>query len=153
MRIGYAIAGRTWMYTHVVPRSPDLTPRHSVLNQCDLLAPLGVGACEPSTDPVEMADDLLAGARVTERLRGAGLDGRHSLIVIHVSAGNPFRRWPAASFQALVVALARRDARRRVVLTSGPSDAEAAQAIAAAARLELGGQADAVPDGKSPMGV
>jgi ADP-heptose:LPS heptosyltransferase len=39
MRIGYAIAGRTWMYTHVVPRSPDLTPRHSVANQWDLLSP------------------------------------------------------------------------------------------------------------------
>src|SRR5690606_16921092 len=29
-RIGYTIAGRTWMYTHPVPRAADLMPRHSV---------------------------------------------------------------------------------------------------------------------------
>src|SRR5262245_29966654 len=41
MRVGYGIAGRSWMYTHVVPRAAELTPRHSVLNQWDLLDPLG----------------------------------------------------------------------------------------------------------------
>src|SRR5215510_1284108 len=39
-RIGYTIAGRSWMYTDVVPRAADLAPRHSVLSQWDLLAPL-----------------------------------------------------------------------------------------------------------------
>src|SRR5688500_3263000 len=57
MRIGYAIAGRRWMYTHAVPRAADLAPRHSVLNQFDLLAPLGIDRCEPARDPVEMSDD------------------------------------------------------------------------------------------------
>jgi lipopolysaccharide heptosyltransferase II len=146
MRIGYAIAGRRWMYTHVVPRSPDLTPRHSVANQWDLLAPLGIDDGDPSTYPVEMPADPSAEARVARRLQRANIDGRHSLVAIHVSAGNPFRRWPSSSFQELVVALARRDTRRRIVLTSGPSDAEAAQAIALAARKELGALADAVPD-------
>jgi ADP-heptose:LPS heptosyltransferase len=46
----------------------------------------------------------------------------------------------------VVVALARRDPRRRIVLTSGPSDAEAARGIADAARVELGPLAEAVPD-------
>jgi len=146
MRIGYAIAGRTWMYTHVVPRSPDLTPRHSVANQWDLLAPLGIEPCDPSRDPVEMREDAAAASRVIERLRSAGIDTRHALVVVHVSAGNPFRRWPASSFQELVVALGRRDPRRRIVLTSGPSDAQAAQAIADAARTELGPLADTVSD-------
>ena len=41
-RIGYAIAGRSWMYTTVVPRAADLAPRHSVVNQWDLLRPLGI---------------------------------------------------------------------------------------------------------------
>src|SRR5688572_7827346 len=41
-RIGYTIAGRSWMYTDVVPRAADLSPRHSVANQFDLLAPLGI---------------------------------------------------------------------------------------------------------------
>src|SRR5689334_11922331 len=31
MRIGYAMPGRSWIYTHRVQRSPDLFPRHSVL--------------------------------------------------------------------------------------------------------------------------
>ena len=40
MRIGYSIAGRTWMYTHVVERDPPTSaPRHSVQNQADLLRP------------------------------------------------------------------------------------------------------------------
>ena len=68
MRIGYTIKGRTWMYTHVVPRAADLTPRHSVANQWDLLQPLGIDGGDPATDPVEMADDPDARARVARRL-------------------------------------------------------------------------------------
>ena len=36
-RIGYDIAGRHWMYTRTVPRARELRPRHSVVNQWDLL--------------------------------------------------------------------------------------------------------------------
>src|SRR5687767_6491686 len=57
MRIGYTIKGRAWMYTHAVPRSPDLMPRHSVLNQWDLLAPLGIAGCDETADAVEMSED------------------------------------------------------------------------------------------------
>src|SRR6267142_1800127 len=78
MRIGYAIAGRAWMYTHVIGRTPDEAPRASVANQWDLLAPL-----DPS---------------------------------------------------------------RLIILTSGPSDASAAKAIADGARATLGPLAAAVPD-------
>jgi len=45
-----------------------------------------------------------------------------------------------------VLALARRDPARRIILTSGPSDAHAASAIADAARITLGPLAQAVPD-------
>jgi lipopolysaccharide heptosyltransferase II len=145
MRIGYTIAGRSWMYTHVIPRAADLTPRHSVLNQWDLLAPLGVGPADPAADPIEIASDPQAAAAVERRLRDAGI-AHHPLVVIHVSAGNPFRRWPADSFVALVCDLARRDARRRIVLTSGPSQADAARRIAAEARQRLGPLAATVPD-------
>src|SRR5262245_44274092 len=34
-RIGYTIRGRSWMYTDVVARAPDLGARHSVANQWD----------------------------------------------------------------------------------------------------------------------
>ncbi len=40
-RVGYAVKGRSWMYTEVVPRPADLRPRHSVENQWDLLPHLG----------------------------------------------------------------------------------------------------------------
>lgn len=129
-RIGYRTSGRSWMYTHVVPRPADLSPRHSVLKQWDLLAPLGIGACDPSRDAVEMPDDPDAAARVGRRLADAGIAPQHALIVLHVSAGNPFRRWPPDNFVALVAELAQRDPARRFMLTSGPSDADAARAIA-----------------------
>ena len=148
MRIGYSTRGRSWMYTHVVPRPADLGPMHSVVKQWALLEPLGVGACDPARDSVEMPGDRAAVARVERRLADAGIPASHPLVVLHVSAGNPFRRWPAASFAALVVDLARRDPRRRFVLTSGPSDAEAARAIAGQARERLGAGGLAVTHGQ-----
>jgi len=62
-----------------------------------------------------------------------------------VSAGNPFRRWPEESFDAVVVALAQGDPNRRIVLTSGPSDAEAARRISVTARARLS-TPESVPD-------
>jgi ADP-heptose:LPS heptosyltransferase len=137
MRIGYTIKGRSWMYTHAVHREPNLLPRHSVLNQWDLLAPLGIGPCDPARDSVEMADDAQALARVAERLSAAGVPAGAPLVVIHVSAGNQFRRWPEESFRSLVTALLQRDPRRRIAVMSGPSDAEAARRIANSARAGL----------------
>jgi lipopolysaccharide heptosyltransferase II len=145
MRIGYTIKGRSWMYTHVVPRAADLTPRHSVLNQWDLLAPLGIPAADPVANPMEMPHDLHAAAFVERRLRDAEID-TNPLVVIHVSAGNPFRRWPPESFVSLICRLATRDPRRRFVLTSGPSQADGALEIAAEARMKLGPLAHTVPD-------
>jgi len=124
VRIGYSIKGRSWMYTHVVQRSPDLAPRHSVVSQWDLLAPLGIETCTPEHDAVEMGEDPTAVARVDDRLRKAGITPDATVIVIHVSAGNPFRRWPEEAFRRVVTALADADPRRRIILTAGPSDAE-----------------------------
>ena len=145
-RIGYNIKGRSWMYSHVVQRTADDAPRHSVANQWDLLAPLGIGAADPARDPLEMTEDPQAAASVERRLRAAEISGAHLLVVVHVSAGNPFRRWPRESFEALVTTLARRDPARRIILTSGPADAQVANAIADAARATLGPLAQVVPD-------
>jgi ADP-heptose:LPS heptosyltransferase len=136
-RIGYAIKGRSWMYTDVVPRAADLAPRHSVVNQWDLLRPLGIDECDPERDSVEMAADPAAAARVADRLRGAGIGPEAPLIVVHVSAGNPFRRWPEQSFCEVLVRLAEADPRRRILLTAGPSDAAAAQRVMTTARARL----------------
>ena len=146
MRIGYAIAGRSWMYTHVIARPRDEAPRPSVVNQWDLLAPLDVDRPDPARDPLEMVEDAQATESVDRRLRDARIGSAHPLVIVHVSAGNPFRRWPHESFEALVVALARRDPSRRIILTSGPSDAPAAKAVADRARAALGALGAAVPD-------
>jgi lipopolysaccharide heptosyltransferase II len=136
-RIGYTGTGRRWLYTDVVERAPDLGPRHSVANQWDLLGPLGIGPPDPEQMPVEMVEDPEAAARVSLRLAAAGLKG-HPLVVLHVSAGNPFRRWPEDAFAAVAERLVRHDPSRRVLFTSGPSDANAARRSAAMARQRLG---------------
>jgi lipopolysaccharide heptosyltransferase II len=140
-RIGYDIQGRAWHYTRVVPRARDLRPRHSVVNQWDLLTAMngwpGTPA-DPGRFPTEMTVNPDAARRIAERLRDARVTANTTLIVVHVSAGNPFRRWPEPAFSRLVAALARIDDRRRIVLSSGPSDRLAADRIADAARLELG---------------
>ena len=145
VRIGYRIPGRAWMYTHVIPRPRDEAPRPTVANQWDLVAPLGLDQPDPVRNPLEMEEDTAAAASVDQRLRHKGI-GAHPIVVIHVSAGNPFRRWPPESFEALAIALARRDPSRRIILTSGPSDAGAANAIAERARTALGPFAAAVAD-------
>lgn len=148
MRIGYRAPGRTWMYTHPVLRPADLAPRHAVANQSDLLGPLGIALGDPSVDPVEMPLDADADARVMRALADAGFTAAHSLIVIHVSAGNLFRRWPQAAFAALVTQLARRDPARRFMLTSGPSDTDAARAIVNTVAADLGPGSTVVAHGQ-----
>lgn len=139
-RVGYAIKGRSWMYTEVVPRPADLRPRHSVENQWDLLHHLGRPL---PTEPdrvrhrVRMEESPVAAAAVERRLADAGIGPSERLIVVHVSAGNPFRRWPADHFVELAVQLAANAPDRRIILTSGPSEAEAARAIVERARQRL----------------
>jgi lipopolysaccharide heptosyltransferase II len=142
-RIGYNVEGRAWLYTRTVHRARELRPRHSVENQWDLLGAIeGWRATPPdrAADAVEMAPDPAVDARIAQRLRALGISDRHELMVVHVSAGNPFRRWPEPAFVRLVRALAEGNERRRLVLSSGPSDRAAADRIASAARVELGSE-------------
>lgn len=140
-RIGYHVQGRSWIYTRAVSRARELRPRHSVVNQWDLLAAIEGWkgeAADPARDAVEMTPDRTAEQRVGERLAAAGVDAGHELILIHVSAGNPFRRWPEPAFVELVTSLAAANSRRRLILSSGPSDREAAARIIGGARRALG---------------
>jgi lipopolysaccharide heptosyltransferase II len=137
-RIGYTVGGRSWMYTRRIPRSRGLRPRHSVENQWDLLAALDIGPPDRAEDAVEMPVDDRTAAQLQERLQSAAVGDDHRLIVMHVSAGNPFRRWPVGSFAAVAAGLARRDPSRRVVVTAGPSDRHAADRVIAEARALLG---------------
>lgn len=136
-RVGYDVVGRGWMYTTRVHRPRELRPRHSVQNQWDLLRPLGIDAPDPRHDSTEMPENATAAAAVASRLAEAGIRPTQTMIVVHVSAGNPFRRWPAAAFVELVANLAAADQGRRIVVTSGPSDAGARQQIIQMARARL----------------
>jgi lipopolysaccharide heptosyltransferase II len=137
VRVGYEVPGRAWMYTERVARPRELRARHSVVNQWDLLRPFGIDAPSPDLDPVEMAVDRVAAAQVADRLARAGAGANDRLAVVHVSAGNPFRRWPVASFAAVIAGLASRDAQCRVIVTAGPSDRDAAARAIADARALL----------------
>ena len=136
VRVGYEVAGRSWMYTRRVARPRELRPRHSVENQWDLLAALGIERPSREDDPVEMCVDPGILARVEARLAGCGVGPDDEIVVVHVSAGNPFRRWPLASFAELAASLAEH-AGRRIVITSGPSERDAAGAVIAGARARL----------------
>jgi lipopolysaccharide heptosyltransferase II len=137
VRLGYEIAGRGWMYTRRVGRPRALRPRHSVENQWDLLASLGVAPPDRLAFPAEMTAEPDAVARVGERLAQAGVGESNALIVVHVSAGNPFRRWPIDHFAELVSALAEADEDHRIVVTSGPSEHAAGEGVVADARARL----------------
>jgi ADP-heptose:LPS heptosyltransferase len=144
-RIGYDLPGRAWCYTTRVPWKRSLVPpRHSVANQWDLIAPLGIDPPDPAIDPVTMVVDADAAARVAARLAEAGVPPGAPLVVVHVSAGNPFRRWPAASFARLVASLAEADRARRILITSGPSESDAAEGVAAEARRLAGDAAGGI---------
>lgn len=150
-RIGYDIPGRRWCYTVRVPWHPDLMPpRHSVQNQWDLVTPLGVAPPTPHGDPVRMTPGDEARRTAMARLAAAGVAEDAPLIVVHVSASNPFRRWPRAAFVQLVTALAETDPRRRIMITAGPSEAEAASAIADDAAALAAAAAAAIVRGGEP---
>ncbi len=141
-RIGYDLPGRRWSYTRRVPWTRSLVPpRHSVVNQWALLEPLGIPAPDRAADPVTMRFDAGAVRRVDDRLLAAGVDRSSPLVVMHVSAGNPFRRWPARSFAETAAALAAADPARRIIVTSGPSESAAAEGVANEARTLAGARA------------
>ncbi|MEO6222644.1 MAG: glycosyltransferase family 9 protein [Vicinamibacterales bacterium] len=143
-RIGYDIQGRSWMYTDVVHRPRGLHPRHSVENQWDLLTAVDAsfaGAADRSRFRVEMAATSEARASIAAHLAKHGIsetDAGTQLVVLHVSAGNPFRRWPEQAFADVAAGLVAQSPDRFVLVTAGPSDREAAQRVLSAARNRAG---------------
>jgi len=131
VRIGYTVSGRSWMYTRRVARPRGHRDRHSVRNQWDLIEALLPGAPppDPASDPVEMPALASAALRLDARLRGHGIEATHELIVIHVGAGNPFRRWPESSFADVAAALSATQPNRRIILTTGPAQTLHAETV------------------------
>lgn len=144
-RVGYDVSGRSWMYTERIHRPKAHRERHSVENQWDLITALAPGLAQPSpaTDPVEMAETPAARDRVQERMADLGLHTSGDIIVVHVGAGNEFRRWPADAFASLVEALVTGAPDRRIILTTGTAQAPTAVAIERAS-LSRGVPAEAV---------
>ena len=137
-RIGYHVIGRSWMYTQRVARPRTLRPRHSVENQWDLLEVLDIVPPDRVRFPVEMPVEHETARGVVTRLANAGVEPADRVVVVHVSAGNPFRRWPMAHFVRLVTALVRDAPATRVIVTAGPSERNAAERVIAEARAALG---------------
>lgn len=137
IRVGYEIAGRGWMYTERVHRPRELRARHSVENQWDLLSALGVPAPTPQQYPVVMPVQPGTLADVRARLAAKAVPPDARIVVVHVSAGNPFRRWPIVSFAAVARALAVHAPDIHVVVTSGPSEVDAAGQVVEQARSGL----------------
>ena len=104
VRVGYDVSGRQWMYTHLAPRPRGYAPRHSVLNQWDLLAafePAFAELPDRNRDRIEMPVSSGARACGAGTARGAG-DHR-----------NRHRRGPARERRQRVPPLAGRRVRRR----------------------------------------
>ena len=142
MRVGYDVSGRRWMYTHVVPRPRGYAPRHSVRNQWDLLGPVDpvfAEPPEPDRDRLEMPGDDGARAAVTSKLAAAGVTLDHQVAVVHVGAGNEFRRWPEESFSEVTAALAQDNAERAVVVIGAQSEENAVARVVKGARSAAAG--------------
>ena len=151
LRVGYDIRGRMWMYTRVVRRPRNAGPRHSMLNQWDLLAAVDPALDAPPTrdgDRVEMPVEPAARASVDARLTSMGVAADDSIVVLHVSARNPFRRWPEPSFADVAAGLVRGDRRRWVVVVGGPSDRDAAGRVLTQAREQAGADASRLVPGE-----
>ncbi len=150
VRVGYDVPGRAWMYTHVVHRSREFQPRHSVENQWDLLQALDVGVApaDPARDRVIMRVTDAGAATVQRRLANWRVAPSDRVIVLHVSAGNPFRRWPEEAFSDLASRLVAAAPDRWIVITGGPSDRDAAARVIATARARAGDAHTRIVDGE-----
>jgi lipopolysaccharide heptosyltransferase II len=152
VRVGYDVPGRSWMYTRVAPRPQGFRPRHAVMNQWDLLAcvdsPPGRPA-DPEIDRVEMTVGADDHRRAAHRLTSLGVPAHHRVTIVHVSAGNPFRRWPEESFAELAADLVGVGEDCWVFVTAGPSDRQAAARVLTTARARGGRAAGRLLDGES----
>lgn len=151
-RVGYDVSGRSWMYTRVVHRPRELRPRHSVENQWDLLRavdPAFDTAPDRDRNPVEISLDPRAARAIDGRLTKWRIPADGRILVLHVSAGNPFRRWPESSFAELAANLIRGGDDRWLVLTGGPSDRAATSRVLLDAKARAGDASNRMIDGEA----
>ena len=141
VRVGYDVPGRSWMYTRTVARPKGFRARHAVENQWDVLAAVDPAFHRPasrSDDRVEMLVDADDRRRATRHLISLGVPAHDRVTIMHVSAGNPFRRWPESSFADVAAAVSLIADDSWVLITAGPSDRDAATRVLDAARSRAG---------------
>ncbi|HEV8585041.1 MAG TPA: lipopolysaccharide heptosyltransferase I [Methylomirabilota bacterium] len=107
--------------------SPPAEARHVVDQYLSLLEPLGVRA--PTPPRFRLATRAAAESRIDDFLVGVGLKPRHRLVVLNPGAGRTNKRWPVPRFRALAERLCH-EAGAQVLVLWGPSEREAARAIA-----------------------
>ena len=152
VRVGYDVPGRSWMYTKIVHRPRELRPRHSVENQWDVLGavdPAFAAGPDRDRDRVEMAVDPRAARAIGGRIAGWHVPAGGRILVLHVSAGNPFRRWPEPAFAELAADLVLGGADRWLVFTGGPSDRAATSRGLMDAKARAGAAGERMIDGES----
>lgn len=133
-RVGYDVSGRQWMYTDLIPKPRGYAPRHSVRNQWDLLAPIDPAferSPDPTADRLEMPVSEAARSAVAARLGALGVPPDAQLIVMHVGAGNEFRRWPAPWFADVATDLVAGHPERVVLVVGSASETETVREIVA----------------------
>jgi ADP-heptose:LPS heptosyltransferase len=108
--------------------SPPPEARHVVDQYLALLGPLGVRVA-PGAARFRLATRAAAESRIDDFLVGVGLKPRHRLVVLNPGAGRTSKRWPVARFRALAERLCH-EAGAQVLVLWGPSEGEAARAIA-----------------------
>ena len=141
-RVGYDVSGRSWMYTDLIPRPRGYAPRHSVLNQWDLLVPVDPAfgdPPDPARDRIEMPVDDRARASVAARVAALDVPADAEIVMLHVGAGNEFRRWPEESFSQVAAALATDHDRRVVVVIGSAAESAAVERVVAGSKRRIAG--------------
>jgi heptosyltransferase-2 len=131
-RVGWDCGGGGFLLTDspaYVPGRPEVESRQAILEMLGGSAPPGASAWAPRFDPGTMA------RRMIDRGLARLPQPSRPLVVAHVGAGMPAKRWPVEHWRTLVRRLVEQRA-ARVVLVGGDDDRATARAIAGSAPTE-----------------
>lgn len=117
-----------WLYTHAThPRDG-----YAAMSKASVLEPLGLGW---NGEAPRLFPDEAERARAREILAAHGIKPGHRLVTVDPSHRRATRRWPAASFGALIRLAAERDPNLRFLVLWGPGEEDVARAVAEAAGI------------------
>jgi len=126
LKIGYRIKYRNFIYDVKLSRSSERGPIHSVENHINLVKALGISV-DPSF-PVSVPEAKKEEAEKVEKIIRENEFKGHSIITIHISAGNEFRDWGADNWIQMTNLLAQQP-EVRIVLVGAEEDKKAEEEI------------------------